>query len=242
MHDNLTSPPFTLMYHSVADASADPYRITVSPGRFAAHMRLLHRAGLRGVSMGELLGAARQGAATGRMVGLTFDDGYADFTTEVLPILARYRFTATLFVVAGKLGGHNDWDGDGPVKPLMTADQVRQAAGRGIEIGSHGMNHRALAAADPELLKLELQSSRDALTALLDTPIDGFAYHYGDLSDSALLAARAAGYDYAAATWHLARNDPHALPRTYVGEKDGAARLLAKRVRHRLTWERRNRR
>jgi hypothetical protein len=45
-----------------------------------------------------------------------------------------------------------------------------------------------------------------------------------------------AGYDYAVATWHSAQRDRRAMPRTYVGERDRASRLLAKRVRHRFTW------
>jgi peptidoglycan/xylan/chitin deacetylase (PgdA/CDA1 family) len=234
MPDELTVLPLTLMYHSVCGSAADPYQITVSPDRFAEHMRWLHRSRLRGVSMRELLNAAQQGSAS-RLIGLTFDDGYADFSTEVLPVLRRYGFTATVFVVAGNLGGHNDWDA-GPAKPLMTADQVRDVARMGAEIGSHGMNHCSLANANPALLASEVTRSRDVLQTLLETTVDGFCYPYGELSDAAVMATREAGYDYAVATFQTARRDRHALPRTYVGQRDGGARLLAKRIRHRLAW------
>ena len=50
--------------------------------------------------MRELLRARRPARAG--LVGLTFDDGYADFVTEVLPVLRRYGFTATVFVLAGR--------------------------------------------------------------------------------------------------------------------------------------------
>ncbi len=227
--------PFVLMYHSVNDTDDDPYRITVSPARFAEQMRWLERHGLRGTSMRELLDAADRGRTTG-LVGLTFDDGYADFTTHVVPVLARHGFTATVFVVAGRLGGHNDWEERGPVKSLMTVDQVREVARTGIEIGSHGLRHRRLTHADADLLGAEIEDSRETLESLTGVPVRGFCYPYGELSDAAVRAARAAGYDYAVATRASARRDRHALPRTYIGERDGAARMYAKLIRHRLAW------
>ncbi|HEX2773058.1 MAG TPA: lipid II flippase MurJ [Micromonosporaceae bacterium] len=225
--------PVVLMYHSI-DTGNDPYRITVSPARFEQQMEWLKRRGLRGTSMRELLDAADRGCA-GRLVGLTFDDGYADFTTHALPVLARHGFTATVFVVAGKLGESNDWDEMGPTKPLMTADQVRAAARLGIEIGSHGVEHVRLSEADDDVLRYEIVGSRATLEAIAGAPVRGFCYPYGDVPDG-VNAVRHAGYDYAVATRTTARRDRYALPRIYVGEGDGAARLLAKLIRHRLIW------
>jgi len=236
MHSELRMVPFVLMYHSVACRDADPNMVTISPARFAHQMRWLQRRRLRGTSMRQLLEAADRGSTAG-LVGLTFDDGYADFTTHVAPVLAEHGFTATAFVVAGKLGGHNDWD-EGPRKALMTAEEIREAAGLGVEIGSHGLDHRALADAGADLVGLEVEHSRMILEALLDAPVRGFCYPYGALSDSAATAAQAAGYDYAVATWQQARRDRYAMPRTYVSERDGAPRLYAKQVRHRLRWGR----
>jgi putative peptidoglycan lipid II flippase len=226
--------PLVLMYHSVGTGD-DPYRISVSPARFAQQMRWLARRGLRGTSMRELLAAADRGQAAG-LVGLTFDDGYADFATQVLPVLARHGFTATVFVVADKLGGHNDWDKHGPVKPLMTADQVREAARLGMEIGSHGWAHRRLSQVDVGTLRGEVERSRAVLQSLVGAPVPGFCYPYGDLSDTVVRAVRAAGYDYAVATRTSAYLDRYALSRTYVGERDGPVRLYAKHLRHRLAW------
>ena len=227
--------PLVLMYHSVEPSGPDPYRITVSPRRLDEQMRWLARRRLRGVSMRSLLAARAAGRDAG-LVGLTFDDGYADFVTHALPVLARYAFSATVFVVAGELGGVNGWDTRGPRKALMTADDVRQVAAAGIEIGSHGLRHRALSHTDGAELAAEVVTSREVLADVIGPRVTGFCYPYGDLSLQAEQAVREAGYDYACATWGSAARDRHALPRTYIGSRDTALRMRAKRYRHRLTW------
>lgn len=229
-------PPFVLMYHSVAEPSDDPYHVTVSPARFVRQMSWLGRRGLRGVSMRDLLEAHTAGKARG-LVGLTFDDGYADFTTDVMPVLARQHFTATVFVVAGCLGRQNDWDPLGVRKPLMTAEQVRCVADSGIEVGSHGMHHRALPTVDETMLVQEVEHSRKILQDLVGSTVDGFCYPYGSCDKRITDTVRAAGYEYACATWSSGACDRYALPRTYVGEGDHTARLAAKRLRHWQRWE-----
>ena len=138
--------PMVLMYHSVQPYTEDPYLVTVGPPRFEQQMRWLRRRGLRGVSIAELLAARAAGGSKG-LIGLTFDDGYADFAEYALPVLRRHGFTATVFVIAGLLGGDNVWDPAGPRKPLLDAAQVRRLAEAGVEIGSHGMQHVSLPAA-----------------------------------------------------------------------------------------------
>ncbi|HEX7660939.1 MAG TPA: polysaccharide deacetylase family protein [Pseudonocardiaceae bacterium] len=225
------TPPLVLMYHSVIPYDHDPYLVTVSPLRLDRQFTWLRRQGLRGVSMRELLAARDRGAAQG-LVGLTFDDGYADFADYVLPALRRHRFTATVFVIAGRLGGGNDWDPEGPRKPLMTADQVRQVAAEGVEIGSHGMWHRSLPGLSSDTLVAETASSRAVLRDLSGQNVTGFCYPYGDLSAPTVERVRAAGYDYGCAIWRSALTGRLALPRTYVGDDDTGPRLWAKRLRH----------
>ncbi|MEY9873645.1 peptidoglycan/xylan/chitin deacetylase (PgdA/CDA1 family) [Streptacidiphilus sp. MAP12-33] len=226
-------PPWTLMYHSVDSGPQDPYLLTVSPQRFAAQLAWLHRHGLRGVSMRELVLAYEQRAADG-LVGLTFDDGYADFPRQVLPLLRAHGFTATLYVVAGRMGGHNVWDADAPRKPLVTIDQVRQLAYAGVEIGSHGLSHCRMTGLPEDELAAETRRSREVLESVVGGPVTGFCYPYGAVDEAAEQAVAAAGYDYGAGICHQPATSRWALPRCYVGERDGGLRLRAKRVRHAL--------
>lgn len=225
--------PWVAMYHSVGDPTDDPYGVTVAPDRLDAQLGWLRRRGLRGVSVAELLAARARGEG-GDLVGLTFDDGYADFVTHALPLLDRHGCGATLFVLPGRLGGDNAWDPLGPRKPLLTADGIRHAAARGVEIGSHGLTHVDLTKADDALLRAEVADSRAALAELTGAPVAGFCYPYGTLDRRTVDAVRAAGYAYACAIDPGPLTGPHALPRLHVGQRDTAVRLLLKYKLHRL--------
>jgi peptidoglycan/xylan/chitin deacetylase (PgdA/CDA1 family) len=231
------SEPLVLMYHSVAPYEQDPYLVTVRPARFEQQLRWLHRRGLRGTSMRELLAARREGTDRG-LVGLTFDDGYADFREYVLPALARFGFTATVFVIADLLGGANSWDDAGPRKALMTAEEIHYAAASGMEIGSHGRRHVSLTSTEgrSDVLTAEVSGSRAILREVSGQEVTGFCYPYGQLDGLAVDAVRAAGYHYGCAIWRSPLTGLHALPRTYIGDRDGSLRLLAKWYRHHLRW------
>ncbi|MEU3499349.1 polysaccharide deacetylase family protein [Streptomyces hundungensis] len=223
------------MYHSVTHTTDDPYRITVSPPRFERQLRWLRGHGLKGVSVAELLRARAAGTARG-LVGLTFDDGYADFTAEALALLRRYDCTATVFVLPGLLGGANDWDPLGPRRPLLDERGIQRAATWGMEVASHGLRHLDLTQVDEDTLHREVRDSRQLLRDLTGHDVAGFCYPYGAVDLRAVDAVRAAGYRYACAIDPGPLTGRYALPRVHVGERDNGWRLHLKRSLHR--WRR----
>jgi peptidoglycan/xylan/chitin deacetylase (PgdA/CDA1 family) len=219
------------MYHSV---SWQGYRdaLCVSPERFKAQMLFLDRLKLRGVSMRELCLAMNRGDTRG-LVGLTFDDGYQDFLDAALPTLEGLGFSATVFVVAGRLGQENDWDHAGGARPkmrLLGADGVREIFGRGVEVGSHTMTHPRLSGLGPEALAREIDESRRVLGGVLGAPVEGFCYPYGDLNADAVRTVRAGGYAYACATKARVERSAYDWPRAFVGEGDPPPRLGLKLI------------
>jgi peptidoglycan/xylan/chitin deacetylase (PgdA/CDA1 family) len=214
------------MYHAIARVTDDPNRLCVSPQRFEAQMRYLKRRGLRGVSVRELLRATGTEHAKG-LVGLTFDDGYENFSYAAVPILRKYGFTATVFAVGGLLGAENSWD-ERPRMKLLGAEGIREVARRGMEVGSHGMSHIRLSGLQAARLEEEIVESRRLLGEILDEEVEGFCYPYGSLDGPATRAARQAGYSYACACWTRAENSVYDLPRPPVWEMDGPSMLTAK--------------
>ncbi|MER8033525.1 polysaccharide deacetylase family protein [Streptomyces hydrogenans] len=226
-------PLWVAMYHSITDTADDPYRVTVSPVRFARQLHWLGDRGLRGVSVRELLAATAEGRAKG-LVGLTFDDGYADFLDSALPLLRRHGFTATVYVLPGRLGGVNDWDTGGPRKTLLSEEGIERIAGAGMEIGSHGLTHRRLTEADDAALADETRHSRALLEEITGGPVDGFCYPYGAVDPRVVRAVRKAGYGYACGIDPGPLTSAFALPRIHIGEDDTSWRLTAKRALHPL--------
>lgn len=220
---------FTIMYHSVENDPHDPYQVCISPERFFWQMSLLSRRGLRGVSMRELVNAHRRGAAAG-LVGLTFDDGYRTVADIAAPILQDFGFTATVFVVCEQLGGTNVWDHPGRSRPLLDAADLANLLDRGFEIGSHGATHLSLCGRDESVLESEVRGSREHLGQI--GSIDGFCYPYGDVDDASMAAVAAAGYDYACAVQPGNLSSRYALPRRFMGDRDGRLRLWGKRAVH----------
>jgi peptidoglycan/xylan/chitin deacetylase (PgdA/CDA1 family) len=224
--------PLILMYHSVSSPAADVHHLCVSPARLTQQLRGLASRGLRGVSVRELLAAAARGEGRA-LVGLTFDDGYADFGTSGAPVLEQLGFTASVFLVTGSLGADSCWDPDFR-RPLLTAAQVRDLHRRGFEIGSHAVRHRRLSGLPDLEVRAELADSRRELERILDAPVEGLAYPYGDADPAVQRAAADAGYRYACLAGPTAPPSMFALPRVYLGQRDTPLRLLGKRHGYRL--------
>lgn len=227
-----------LMYHQVAahrpGSPLNKWRVT--PERFAAHLRLLASGGWRGVSLRDWLETPEP---PGRRVVITFDDGFAALVPNALPLLREHGFSATVFVVAGKLGGENDWDGERPGDALLDAAGVRALAEAGLEIGSHGATHRALPECDDARLREEVAGSKALLEGVTGGPVVSFCYPYGACDDRAAAAVRDAGYRAATVIrGGIARDlsDPHRLKRVAVRGTDTLLdfRLALTRGRSRL--------
>src|ERR1035441_8513231 len=160
------------MYHQVgaphSGSTLNKWRVEEED--FHWQLDALLRRGYRGAALGELLEAP---SAERRRAVLTFDDGYRGVFERALPALLARGFSATVFVVADRIGGVNDWDGETPGEPLLSADEIRALHAAGVEIGSHGATHRALTRLSDGELSRELVAAgtrSSALSALRSRP------------------------------------------------------------------------
>jgi peptidoglycan/xylan/chitin deacetylase (PgdA/CDA1 family) len=106
---------------------------TQSVSTFEKQMRYLSENGFRTVTLDDVV-AWQEGRKDlpPRSVAITFDDGDRSVREYALPILRKYGFTATLFVVTDKVG--EDWEG---VETMAWGD-LRELQETGVfEIGSH---------------------------------------------------------------------------------------------------------
>ena len=224
-----------LMYHIVdRPASHAEARFACPPRLFNRHMEKLHRSGRRVMPLASLVEALEAGdAEADGAVVVTLDDGFADNLYHALPALEHHRIPATVFVVAGRVGGHNEWmtERGFPPRRMLDWDGVRTLSRRGVTIGCHTLTHPRLTGLDEHELRREIVDARTLLEERIDGPVEHFAYPYGDFSDREVELLQAAGFRSACTTrsgFNRAGEDPLRLRRIEVYGSDSPARLLRK--------------
>ncbi len=183
-----------LMYHYVnkEPPPAGPYAdsLTVRTHEFEEQMAFLAENGYTVISLPELT-AAQQGAALPeKPVILTFDDGGADNYTVAFPILRRHGFTATFFVITGKVG----------TEGYMTWEQLKEMDAAGMTIGSHTVSHPDLTGVGVERLDKELNESCEEILRRVGTAPTAFCYPSGAFNGTVIEAVERAGYHAAVTT------------------------------------------
>ena len=187
-----------LTYHQIARAPTRgaPFRgLYVAPDAFSRQMAFLKLLGYRGLSMGQLLPYLR-GEQRGKVVGITFDDGYLNNLTDALPVLQRHGFSATCYVVSQLLGRTNVWDQTLGVAQttLMDATQLRQWVAGGQEVGAHTCHHVHLTKTDAAVCQSEISHCKSELEAVVDGPVQHFCYPYGEFGPEHAALVVQAGY------------------------------------------------
>jgi peptidoglycan/xylan/chitin deacetylase (PgdA/CDA1 family) len=222
------------MYHRVAPAGADAtVRYRVTPEAFERQLAYLREVGFHGVTLEEWVAALDARRPLGRRsVAFTFDDGYRDFATHAWPLLRRYGFGATVFLVADLIGRTNDWDrASGEEVPLLDWDEIARLHADGVRFGSHSATHPALTALPAAAVVREAASSRLALERGLGVPVTAFAYPYGDVDAAVQHLVGGAGYLIGVscrAGSSGAGDAPLSLPRIEVTGLDGLEQFLLK--------------
>ncbi len=187
-----------LTYHQIATPppSPSPYRsLSVPLAHFESQMAWLHRLGYQALSMTELMPYLR-GERTGRVVGITFDDGYLNNLTHALPVLTRFGFTATVYAVSGLLGESNVWDLalGVPKSTLMSGEELRAWTRAGLEVGSHTCSHARLLSCTDDEARAEISRSKAELEAITGEAVTQFCYPYGEFNAAHRAQVQAAGY------------------------------------------------
>jgi len=175
-----------LTYHSIDDSGSV---VSVAPQTFAGQMDCLAEAGFGGISLREAVAyRAANGNWPDKCFVLTFDDGFANFYQEAMPVMARHGFTATVFAISGHLDGRNDW---GPPphglgwREMLSWKQVRELSALGIEIGAHTRTHPDLRTLSGQQLEEEVAGSCAEISDYTGQAVESFAYPFGYLNRSA---------------------------------------------------------
>ena len=106
----------------------------------------------------------------------------------------------------------------------MTREEVRNISDGLVVIGAHTVTHPTLPAHLYETQYYEIAESRRVCEELIGSPVNAFAYPFGDHDDATVSAVRQAGFALACtvdAGVVRPGTDPILLPRIYVGDWNG---------------------
>lgn len=217
-----------LMYHAVDESAPPPLRrLSVATSSFARQIEYLAELGFTGMTFADFAESAVMGQKLpDRPVVLTFDDGYADFADNALPILAHYNFPATVFVTTGWVADAGPAAAGKPLGKMLTWAQVRELAVAGIEIGAHSHSHPQLDQCSDAQLRAELRVAREKLEDQTGHRVRSVAYPFGYSTPRVRKTVRAAGYECAASvanTQAQVSGDPFDVPRLTVRRSTSAA-------------------
>lgn len=161
-----------LMYHHIArpPAHVDRYRrdLSVPPALFEQHLAYLKARGYQTISFYDLIYHLTLGwPLPKKPVILTFDDGYRDNYENAFPLLKKYGFTATFFVItelatrasAGMIAA-NGFD---YAANYMTWQQLREMLAASMDIECHGRVHEDLDRIDQDRLVWQVLGCREMM-------------------------------------------------------------------------------
>lgn len=196
-------PPIPILNYHKIEPAGDIGITSRTPAKFEKDMQTLHALGYQTVTFKEIY---RRTALPSKALIITFDDGYASVYEQALPLMERYAFTGVVFLPAAYIGRSNDWDVQFGGKKFLHLSrmQLSALAGKGFEIASHGMRHKALTAtqtdADSEVL-LSKQVLQDALGEEVIT----FCYPFGRFNKTLMEKVKSSGYAFGVASLHYRR-------------------------------------
>lgn len=208
-----------IMYHSVTPQATRENRISITVKAFERQMRFLKEHNYNVVTLETARDFIKnKNKIPARTVAITFDDGYKDNYTYAFPILKKYNFPATIFIIineVGRLAGDR-----------LSWNQIRAMQDSGlISIGSHTFNHPILTEVNSsQQLKNEIFDSKTALEERLGRKITIFSYPSGRFNAKVRQLVIEAGYQMAVATNpgnKYPNDDIFALKRLRISENAG---------------------
>jgi len=157
---------------------------------------------------------------------LTSDDGYQSIYTNAFPVLKKYGYKMSVFLIDGYIGNteaerrSNDFDNGVKAvvpRPMLIWPEVMAMANYGIEFGSHGVIHSFLNQISIEAAKNEMSASKADIEARIKKPCIFIAWPHdavnGELISLLPQLGYAGGIRYSGGVLDISRANLYNLPR-----------------------------
>lgn len=183
--------PRILMYHSINEHKNEKFdKWRVAPKDFEKHISWLKKNGFNSYTISELLSLK---TLPKKAVCITFDDGFMDNYKNAYPILKKYGFKATIYIVPNQINNHWDQKNTSFISCMLNNEQIIQMCDI-VEFGSHTMSHINLEKLEIKEVVDELKNSKKAVEKITKIECNSFAYPYGKYNFALSKICMEAGY------------------------------------------------
>ena len=117
---------------------------------------------------------------------ITFDDGYRDAFTDAFPLLHKYDFVATFFIIT-RLA-------DEEREEYLSWSEIEILHEAGMEIGSHSYTHPDLGGKSYDYIVWQVLGSKEAIEARIKEPLRFFFYPSGKYDQQVEDVLKSAGF------------------------------------------------
>lgn len=165
---------------------------------FANQMEYIKKNGYEVITLDELVRSIKDKRSLKKnRVVITLDDGYKDNFEYAYPVLKRYGFPATIFIITDFIG--RSYIGKG--KKFLNWDEVMTMSKDKISFGAHTKTHFYLGFVKDEKTAFEeIIGSKNAIEQRIGMPADYFCYPSGGFNEKAKALVVKAGYKGACTT------------------------------------------
>lgn len=170
----ITNPSKTvipaLSYHNVRERTGPSPAYFITPAAFEAQIGVLKIRGFQSVLPEEIYKFYKNGdSLPAKSILISFDDTRKEHYTTVAPILEKYGFKGTFFIMTVSIGKKN----------YMSYEDIKDLADRGHEIGLHTWDHQDLRNLPDDQWEIQIDKPKLNLENAIDKPVLSFAYPFG---------------------------------------------------------------
>jgi len=169
----------------------------VTPFSFHWQMKYLKWRGYTSLSLDELYeGLQGKGKLPPKPIIITFDDGYRDNYLYAFPILKRFGFKATIFIITRDVGGHSGWEDSEETleESLLSWEEIEEMHRQGMDFQAHTHSHVNLNKLDDERIAAELKTSKTILEERLHKKVNFLCYPNGVFDERIKEITQKCGY------------------------------------------------